>query len=249
MYFAVVTLVCLVLGYVVHTRFADNATLREQLMGDFARLEKLARTDIGVPSSESVREMSDRVTKLSDLYGGTLDSIAVNYEKMPVLTPLEFKEELLRFSSEVKRTASEKGINVEPSLGFAEYMGGKIPKNDEMPLLSQQLYIVKDLIQIMFDANIRRINGMELLPVAEDAASGLIYRSMAFRLDLSSGFASIVEMMRALYGRPEIIWINQLSLNQDQRFSDQALRAEIDFEVLVHKEDFFASNNNQQQQK
>ncbi len=104
---------------------------------------------------------------------------------------------------------------------------------------------MKDMVSMLFDANIRKVNIIQMIPddEADKKDADKIYTSMALRLDLSSGFFSIMDFVKMLYVRPEIIWLNNLSFRHDLRFSDQnVLRAVLELEVVVQKEDFFASD-------
>lgn len=236
-YAIAVAVIVVVLIYLIVSQHGRNKVLSDQIKRDLSNLKRVSKTDMGVPSQETVQLLADRVDKLKKLYVKTLKTVSVKYELLPVFKPLEFKEELLKIEKEMERIAVDKGILLGSDIGFAAYKGGRIPTLEQMPLLTQQLFMVKDLLTMCFDSDIKKINGIELVEVKQEKDDFAIYESVQIKLDVIARFDSLVKFMDMLYTRPEVIWINTFSLEKATKNSTSSmLRAKLGVEIVKHKE-------------
>ncbi len=236
-YAAAIVVLCLLIGFLIYSRSGDNEGLAAQVKADMGHARDISHTELGIPSEKLVALMQSRVDQLTGLYAKTRDSISLKYIQMPVLTPLEFKEEILRMHNEASRMAADKNVQLGQDVGFNEYMGEKIPKVEEMPRLCQHLYFIKDLIGLALECKLRRVGQISILPPdAKDDPVNAIFHTINVAMEIQASFVSLVKFLDTIYHRPEVIWVNSISFRRESE--GNLVRATLELEVIVDKEPF-----------
>lgn len=110
--------------------------------------EALGRKYRGAPTKDLVTLYEEKLKTIKQQAAAM--STAVPETPLPSYTPASFKDELrtLRDTYQAKSQAS--GMLIPEDIGFGPYLGTEMPKPGEMPRLTSQLVIVRDVLDILF---------------------------------------------------------------------------------------------------
>ena len=86
---------------------------------------------------------------------------AVKSEEVKILDPSNFKVELKKYDNEIKDQREKRNINIYPGEGFSEYLGDTVAKEADMPKLSAQFQIVKDVLSVLLDNDVLEVITIE----------------------------------------------------------------------------------------
>ena len=121
--------------------------------------ETLCRTYNGAPG-ENLKKAYE--ADLEALKKQAVDFIgAVSAEQVPSFDPSSFKIELRKYDNQIKEEREKRNIYIYPGEGFSEYLGDVVAKEADMPKLSAQFQIVKDVISVLLDNDVLEIVTIE----------------------------------------------------------------------------------------
>jgi len=110
--------------------------------------EMLVRKYRGAPTKDLVAQYTAKLQAIKEQVAAM--GTAVPETPLPSYTPASFKDELraLRDAYQAKSQAS--GMLIPEDIGFGPFIGTEMPKQGEMPRLTSQLAIVRDVLDILF---------------------------------------------------------------------------------------------------
>lgn len=172
-------------------------------------------------------------------------------KKLPVstLTPLQFKEELLSAQRKLKQFADIQGCKIEGTLGFSEYASGEIPDKAQVPLLSKQLEVISELVNIILKYKIGEIVAIERLPSipaenlavaspsrgitprrgvpAEQSSGGMkkdLFQETVYIVDIHCTMEELIGILKDVINAPHILVVKSLKVD---RLDDASISAEL----------------------
>lgn len=86
---------------------------------------------------------------------------AVSSEKVQSYDPSSFKIELRKYDNQIKEEREKRNINIYPGEGFSEYLGDVVAKEADMPKLSAQFQLVKDVLSVLLDNDVLEVISIE----------------------------------------------------------------------------------------
>lgn len=128
------------------------------------------------------------------------------------LTPLQFKEELLNSQTKLKQFADIQGSKIQGDLGFPEYASGEIPQPGEVALLTKQLAVINELVNLLLKHKVIEVNSITRLPGV--SAKGDIYQEMAFKIELQSTLEDLLGVLQDLINAAQVLVVKDLKINK-----------------------------------
>ncbi|MBR5902364.1 Amuc_1100 family pilus-like protein [bacterium] len=131
--------------------------------GDFASAssdyETLCKNYNGAPGEDLLKAYQ---ADLEALKKQAVDFVeAVKAEEIPVMNPSNFKVELKKYDNEIKEQREKRNINIFAGEGFSEFLGDVVAKEADMPKLSAQFQIVKDVLAVLLDNDVLEVISIE----------------------------------------------------------------------------------------
>ncbi|MBR5623500.1 Amuc_1100 family pilus-like protein [bacterium] len=121
--------------------------------------ETLCKNYNGAPGEELLKAYQ---SDLEALKKQAVDFVeAVKAEEVPVMNPSNFKVELKKYDNEIKDQREKRNINIFSGEGFSEFLGDTVAKEADMPKLSAQFQIVKDVLAVLLDNDVLEVISIE----------------------------------------------------------------------------------------
>ncbi|MBR6462640.1 Amuc_1100 family pilus-like protein [bacterium] len=121
--------------------------------------ETLCKTYNGAPS-EALQKAYE--ADLEALKKQAVDFVeAVKADQLTILDPSNFKIELRKYDNKIKEEREKRNINIYPGEGFSEFLGDVVAKEADMPKLSAQFQIVKDVLGVLLDNDVLEVVSIE----------------------------------------------------------------------------------------
>jgi len=129
-----------------------------------SQYKSIAKKYNGAPTKKLVDEFKkklDELNKISD----EMVKVAPN-KKLPAYNPSSIKVAIRETKDHFVDLSSEKNIRMPEDIGWAEYLGPNVPKASEIPKLTRQFVIIKDVLDVLCadDANIEEITVIDRNP-------------------------------------------------------------------------------------
>ena len=118
----------------------------------------------GVPTKELVKAYEKKLEAL-EVLGGQMVKSAPE-KKLPVFNPSSIKAEIKDTKDKYFDLSSEKNIRMPEDIGWAEYLGPNVPKASDIPKLTRQFVIIKDVLEVLCadNANVEEITVIDRNP-------------------------------------------------------------------------------------
>jgi hypothetical protein len=141
------------------------------------------------------------------------DTLAKKKINVSGRTPLEFKEELLSSQVKLKQLAGIQGCKMDESLGFSEYVSGEIPPGELVPLLSKQLIIINELIDIMLKYKVN-----EIISIARSnnvyTDKKNTYKEMAFSFEVNCTIEELLGVLKDIINAQHILIVRDVDIQK-----------------------------------
>lgn len=124
-----------------HTAASEIASAR----GEY---EALVRKYRGAPTKDLVAQYEEKLKTIQQQAAAM--GTAVPETPLPSYTPASFKDELRTLRDAYQARSQASGMLIPEDIGFGPYLGTEMPKPSEMPRLTSQLVIVRDVLDILF---------------------------------------------------------------------------------------------------
>lgn len=137
----------------------------------------------------------------------------INIQK---LTPLQFKEELLDAQTKLKQLAGIQGSRIEESLGYSEYAGGEIPEAGQVNLLTKQLEIIKELINIILKYKINEITSIERIPQAFSITDnkGVLCQEIILKIRLQCTYEELLNILKDIINAKYVLVVRSIKMER-----------------------------------
>lgn len=129
------------------------------------------------------------------------------------LTPLEFKEELLNTQLKLKQLADIQGCRLQGDLGFSEYTEGNIPLPNEVSLISQQLIIVDEIVNLLLKYKVEKISNIIMMPYISYDKDGL-YQEIGIKLRVRCVFENLLNILNDIVNAPYIFVVRNVNITK-----------------------------------
>jgi len=101
----------------------------------------------GAPTAKLVKAYDQKLKELNEMVGKMIK--AAPEKKLPVFNPSSIKAEIRDTKDKFYDISSEKNIRMPEDIGWAEFLGPNVPKASDIPKLTRQFVIIKDVLGIL----------------------------------------------------------------------------------------------------
>lgn len=164
--FLVAMAIVVVIVVVTLVLWKKSVASYEMAAGDFesaqSSYESLCKTYKGAPGEALENAYKADLEALKKQSADFLG--AAKAEKITVLDPSGFKNELRKYDNEMKAEREKRNINIFQGEGFSEYLGDVVAKEADMPALSAQFQTVKDVLSVLLANDVLEVINIERNP-------------------------------------------------------------------------------------
>jgi len=146
--------------YLVKKMRQDIKKVEEEIRSKYSEIEKYTRDRANAPSPELLKKLSEEKESLEKTFQFLLTQFSTSYPSPPqykLYPPVEFKEYLFSTEDYLYKKARRNKVTIPSSFGFSDT---GLPSNEQVPLFSLQLEVVKNIIEIIIDSGISVINNV-----------------------------------------------------------------------------------------
>ncbi len=138
--------------------FKKSINVGSDLNSKIETLNSYERNTSFYPSKEMVDGLQKKKASLEDIFKNFSSVLAPSaQEEKSESDPLKFKEELLLAQTKIREVAKNANLSLPDSLGFTKY-DVEIPATQDIPVLKNQLKIIREIIGYMSDTGIKSLN-------------------------------------------------------------------------------------------
>ena len=105
----------------------------------------------GAPTKKLVEADEKKLEELNSI-GDEMIKVAPK-KKLPVFNPSSIKAEIRDTKDKFVDLSSEKNIRIPEDIGWSEYLGPNVPKQSDIPKLTRQFVIIKDVLEVLCSDN------------------------------------------------------------------------------------------------
>ena len=105
----------------------------------------------GSPTKKLVEAYEKELEELSSI-NDEMIKVAPK-KKLPVFNPSSIKAEIRDTKDKFVDLSSEKDIRIPEDIGWSEYLGPNVPKTSDLPKLTRQFVIIKDVLEVLCSDN------------------------------------------------------------------------------------------------
>lgn len=213
----------------VHLRKQIDIDVEQKL----AHLKNLANKTRMSPAESTVNKFLKTQNDLSKKYQEVLSTvIEKNTEKQ--LTPLEFKEELLKVQQFLQERAALWSIGIPISTGFREYEGGIIPADKDTMALLRQLRHIESIINIMIECKIQGIDSIsKKINRVPDHLSHLNIQEMySYEIQFRTSWDSLTKVLNKIFLAKQFYIVKKLDI-QSKEANQLAITLAMDCVLFV----------------
>jgi len=118
----------------------------------------------GAPTKKLVDDYNNKLEELGKINREMVE--VAPQKKMPVFTPSSIKVEIKDTKDKFVDLSTEKNIRIPEDIGWAEYLGPNVPKASDIPKLTRQFVMIKDVLTVLCaeNANVEEITVIDRNP-------------------------------------------------------------------------------------
>ncbi len=131
--------------------------------------QSLVKKYDGAPTKEMIaikEEQTDALLKKAQEM-----RTSVPNTQLPSYSPTTFKKDLRTARDTYQDAAAAQNLRIVEDIGFAEYLGAKVPEQSDLPKLTRQFVLVQSVMDVLFSNNVEEISTIDR-NISEDASAG-----------------------------------------------------------------------------
>ncbi len=105
----------------------------------------------GAPTKKLVEAYEEKLEELNSI-NDEMIKVAPK-KKLPVFNPSSIKAEIRDTKDKIVDLSTEKNIRIPEDIGWSEYLGPNVPKTSDLPKLTRQFVIIKDVLDVLCSDN------------------------------------------------------------------------------------------------
>lgn len=170
------------------------------------------------PTNTNVSKFKIQQTQIQKQYDDLLALLDTASTVQTNLTPLEFKEELLKTQQLLTERANLWNIKLPLSLGFPEFEGGNIPSQAEIPPLSLQLDTLRTLVNLLIESKVQEISllskkELRNIDLIKDKA---MYKVLLFEIAFKSSMENLRTFLHKVSSSNHLFIIRKINIESDK---------------------------------
>lgn len=229
--FALVVVVGIIIGgqYLNKKIKKEIKDMEEEIKQKYSKIKEYEREKENAPSPELITRLKKEKEFLKKQFKIMLTGFSTSYPTIPefkMFPAVEFKEYLYFSLDKLQKKSRKRRVNFPTSLGFPT-TGLAAP--NQIPALSLQFEVVKDLINLIIDSGVSVINSITPgVPKKVD-----FYESLPLQLTITGTSNEIVRCLKYFENPSSYFIIENFSIN---RIKDNFYQADIGLSAVIIKE-------------
>lgn len=214
------SLLLLILSFFMRKTINERDEIDHQIESKLEELKALALRTKMAPSNEITRQFDEKEIELENKYLEILKTIDKGgLEKE--MSPLEFKEELLKTQDFLKERARIWNIQVPQSVGFREFEAGVIPEEKDIWNLSYQLSHIRNIVNLMVESKISRIDSIvKSVEVVDQKSKGLNAKQIfMYQFKMQCNWSSLIQILTRLHGSRQFFLVKKIEVTNEDKDS------------------------------
>lgn len=163
----ILTIILLVLWRGAEGAYEDTVIDTESAQDTYQRLVKEYG---GAPTEEMVeskkQQVQELISKAQEMRAAAVDA------PLPSYNATTFKSELRTTRDTFQDFSQERNIRIPEDIGFAEFLGAKVPERSDLPKLTRQFVIVRSIMNVLFSNNVEEVGSIDRNIAGDDNRTG-----------------------------------------------------------------------------
>lgn len=165
------------------------------------------------PSPENIFLVQKEYEWLIDKEKNLKQLLAKRKVEYKDLTPLQFKEELLSTQIKLKQLADIQDCKLQGDLGFPEFSAGAIPQSKDVSLLTKQLRVIDELVNLLLKCKIGKIESITRL-AGVYYSEGNLYQEITFRIGINCTLEDLLRVLQDIINLPYILVARDIKIDK-----------------------------------
>lgn len=213
-----------ILGLLCVVTIAITLGQRKVIVREWASSVKELKEEIGEMktsiSSSAISKMKKEYSWL-DEQGAVINELLKKKNlSSEISSPLDFKEKLLKTQLTLKQLADIQGSVIPEDIGFPVYVGGKIPEEDEVYLLSKQLYVIGELLELLLRHKVEEVVSVKCSPIKKGEG---LYEELPFEITVRCVYEDLLEILNDTANTSFLTIIRTMNINKIDENKVEAL--------------------------
>lgn len=215
---------------------AKSIKIEQELENRITEVQSLQSTNKMSLTSAQVASLKTQHDEVKKNYQNLLDLLDTAKEPEQNLSPLEFKEELLKTRQLLRERAGIWNITIPSAIGFSEFEGGNIPTPQDVPKLILQLDAIQSLIDYALESRVDEIvridkNDIQDIILTSDQ---MMYQILPFELSLKGSMQSLLGFLNKLYASTHFFIIRKMNI---ESLKEGILSIELEIDTIKLRKD------------
>jgi len=190
-----------------HQRRTAEKTWQQLLAGWQESMGKLSYP----PTTKTIFVLQHEYEWLRDKYNEMTKLLIAKKINTKKITPLEFKEKLLNAQLKFKQLAAIQDSKMPKSLGFPEYIGGRIPAESNVAVLHKQLIVIKGIVDLLLKNKVSEIIVIERFPEVE---TDNVYKKLKVKIVMQCKLEQLLKILDELANAAYFTVVQQVEIEK-----------------------------------
>lgn len=179
-----------------------------------SEVETLLNTSSVAPDSSNVSRFKEQFENTRKQYQNLLLLLDTAARPKLEITPLEFKEDLLKTQQLLSERAGLWNISIPSAIGFNEFEGGNIPSPEQVPHLALQLDSLRTVINLLIESRVGAIEEIKRLEVREIAVTPneVMYQVLPFELRFTGSMEILRTFLYKTYSSTHLFVVRKVDV-------------------------------------
>jgi len=171
------------------------------------------------PTLPNIEKLTSAFDELKNNYEKLLSLLDTSTRPEQNLTPLEFKENLLKTEQLLRERADLRNIRIPSALGFDEFEGGHIPAPQDIPDLAFQLDALQTIVNHLIESDVSRITRIRRKALRDVAlpANRVMYRMSTFEIAMEGSQRNFQTALEKIGRSNNLFIVRRVDMESDSR--------------------------------
>lgn len=214
-------LLLLMIGEVVV--YVKEVSKRDGLIKKIEQANNYVEHFIKNPKSAPSQKQYEQIQQFADKTNTILSQTKYTLEKMvenePILKALEFKEKLRSYEDSFRKYK----IPIQEGIGFKDYMGGLLPAEEQLEMLSKQLYWIVKMLHLLIENGVDSVTEIARSSAVEEIENVVsknekhkLFRLYRTQFTFRMSHKALLSTLKSISEIPKMVKIEFLSIKKSE---------------------------------
>ncbi len=212
---AVGLLIMLFVVWMAQVASSRQNAAQGQWQEKISQMRALTKNGSWIPSLELLRGLEGQSQQFTEQWNDLLAGLKKS-ELIPFYSnALEFKGDLFKLQRNLLAHAQVLSIEIPPDIGFKQYTGKEIPPASELAMLSYELVLIREFLELLLDCPVAQVKELERGPagqrsIGKDEAP--LYHDFSFTVRFHCSTQAFQKFLRQLLAPGSFFVMENLDL-------------------------------------